>query len=525
MSRRQNAKFVIAGEKGTYTNLQSPDSPGFSLFGSPGCGSTITDNDLKTKVGYVSGPNKKRTDVDKTTTCLDEINKGNTNVNCVITSDAFEDRLYYNTECGLNAVQDSNRDEIYCPNGYSSVGFVYEYNSASSNNNYKICKRDAPASDLDCCYDKDQSTDINKCKDGFMYGTSDCNIRMRKHCDGTDNNIKDSKYCKTWCNDGNNNDINGCVDGYIKFCEKPENRTTDFCMGICRKAADTSRDKTSGSKNKELRTMCEKSMISFCKKDLKKSFDNNTDQSKFCRSFCINTNNPDIKAECDTMITNYCVTTGSDSNFCSCIKPTTGYSRYSSQLSVHCMDGNCMTYGYKTDIMNKFKCPECIQVATIMDNINSQINSNQTMVCNDKGVPEAVPKKPESPQTPTTPKKPESPQRPTTPSTNSTNEQNNTNQTGNNNTSTNLNNTGTKNTSTTIDKYTSSQGNIPPNSSTSNYIEKNFWDLSQIDNNILVPVLLFLFFFIVIIVLNIFGQNNKRPIRRMMPMYRNNPYY
>lgn len=511
----QNATFVIAGEKGTYTNFQ-PDNKSFSLFSfSQGCGNPISENDLETKVGYVSGPNKSRSKVDTTTTCLNEIKKGTKDINCVITSDDFEDRLYYDSNCGLNAIKDSNRDEIYCPNGYSSVGFVYEYNTASSNNNYKICKRDAPADQLDCCYDKDQSTDINKCEDGYMYGKPNCNIRMEYHCDGTDNNIKDSKYCKTWCNDGNGNDIRGCVDGYKNFCQKPENRTTDFCMGICRKAADTSRDNIYGSKNKELRNMCENSMISYCKSDLKKSFDdNNTDQSKNCRSFCINTTNPDIKAECDTMITNYCATNGPDSKFCGCIKPTTDYSKYSSQLSVHCMDGNCMTYGYKTDIMNKFKCPPCIQVASTMENINSTINLNQKMECNEKGIPIPTTTAPSTPSTPSTP---------TTPSTNSTNEQNNTNQTGNNNTSTNLNNTGTNNTSTSTDKSTSSQGNIPPNSSTTNYTEKNFWDLSQIDNNILIPVLIFFFFFIVIIVFTIFGQNKKRPYRPMMPMYR--PYY
>ena len=194
---KQNATWIIAGEKGTYTNFQPQNSKSIFNF-APGCGDPISETDLK-KAAYVSGPNKKRP-TGSWTTCIDELKKGTKDINCVIMSDDLEDRLYYGNKCNLNAKKDSSRNDIYCPSGYSSQGFIYEYNTSSSNNNYKICKRNAPSSDLDCCYDKNQQTDINTCKEGYTYGTGNCRARMRLHCDGTDDNIKNNK-CQTWCNE------------------------------------------------------------------------------------------------------------------------------------------------------------------------------------------------------------------------------------------------------------------------------------------------------------------------------------
>ena len=226
---------------------------------------------------------------------------------------------------------------------------------------------------------------------------------MRDHCN-TGNNIKDSDHCKKLCNDGNGNDVDGCVDGYKSFCAKPENRTTEFCMNVCAAAADTRKDLN--TRNSELRAMCNTSMISYCNTDINQSFGKGTDKSKFCKSYCNdNTRDTDSKASCDTMITNYCVSSGSDADFCRCINPPEDLKPYLTAPGVngiHCIDGTCKSLGYKTRSMENSKCPECIQTATAMNNENTKLNINQTMVCNVSGVPVAT-NKPSTPSTPGTP--------------------------------------------------------------------------------------------------------------------------
>ena len=482
---KQNAKWIIAGEKGTYTNFQSDNSRSIFSF-SKGCGDPISDANLK-EAASVAGENYRRPK-GSFTTCFDDLNKGKKGLNCVIMSTDFEDRLYYDSQCGLNAINDSDRNEIYCPNGYTSQGYIYEYNSSSSNNNYKICKRDSPSDNLDCCYDKDQSTDINTCEDGYTYGTQNCNIRMKLHCDGTDTNIKDSKYCKAWCNNGTGNDLNGCVDGYKKFCEKPENRTGEFCMDICRKAADKDKD-SQYNRNKELRAMCENSMISYCEKDIKKSFDANTTESKFCRPFCDDkTRDTDSKGKCDTMMTNYCVTSGADSNYCRCVNPPADIKKYLTTEGVngiHCIDGTCKSLGYKTRLMENSECPPCIQTATAINNDKSKINVNQQMVCNVDGIPVLTDK----PKTPDTPKKPDPP------------------------TSGGINGEGTEEKVTSSGEDTSKTSTIP-SSSDNKYSIKGFFDMVDENKFNTAMVFIALLAFVFMLLLLSPGNNNNRRVGR-----------
>jgi len=493
---RQNATWIIAGEKGSFTNAQSDTSRSIFSF-SPGCGNPISDADLK-KAASVSGENMDRPE-GNWTTCFDDLNKGKKDLNCVIMSDDLESKLFSSGQCNLNSIGDNDRDVIYCPDGYTSKGYIYEKNYGfKTNNNYKICKRDYDSGkQVDCCSDKNQSYDINKCEEGYTYGTSKCNIRMKLHCDGTDNNIKESDHCKKWCNDGNGNDLNGCVDGYKKFCDDPKNRTTDFCMEVCRKAADTSKDSIY-NRNKELRAMCERSMLSYCEKDPKKSFGPNTEESKFCKPFCEDKKRgTDSKGKCDTMITNYCVSEGADATYCRCINPPAEYDKYLKAPGVngiHCIDGTCKSKGYKTRMMEDSECPPCIQTATAMENVNSKFTVNQKMECNINGIPVAT-------------DKPTPPDLPTPPTSGGTKT------TSSGGTKTTSSGNGVVTSSEQTSKETTSSGTKTTSSGTKTTssgsdISQSFFD--NVDNTTFIVAMVILAFSILVFMYNFFGTSSRR---------------
>ena len=493
----QNATWIIAGEKGTATNKTDPEQPGWSvnLLSIDGrtqqqkCGKPITRSDLA-RAASVGGMNKDRPD-GGWTKCIDELERGNSNVDCVIMDGDFEDRLFHDSDCGLNAHKDTGRDaDIYCPDGYSQKGFIYEKNSWSSNNNYKICKRNQDYNKETCCWNKDQNTEHgNKCEEGYTYGTTACNDYMKNWCkDGT--RIKDEPKCVEYCNDGNGNDTNHCVDAYINYCSRHENRDNDFCKAVCTKAYATDRNK---GRNGALRDMCDSSAISYCKRDLKKSFDDGDDkESRFCRGFCEKKDiSDDAQTECESMVKGYCESAGPNVDYCRCVKPPdelAPFLRAQGTSGIHCVDGICKSKGFKTKTMKNDKCPACNVTASIYNNLSSRATINQKVICpsgkeNDTETP-PIPGTPNTPGTPTS------------------------GGSGDNGTLTTS--SGEENEETTSSGYTKSSGKSTSSGGTES--EKGFFD--SVDKTTFIIAMVFLGLAILVGLYALFGTSSRRKATR-----------
>ena len=300
-----------------------------------------------------------------------------------------------------------------CPNGYTDTKMYLQYNGSSSNDYFKICKRQVTLDNGDCC-DKPNSDDqLQKCPTNKYYSakfgrSSSCNDYMNAGCKDPNNlvgslctNINnngggDFSYCTEW------QGTNKCRSSINNYCK--DNITSEFCKSMCSTTTDPDiKNNCNNAKLNYCKTKNANSSIKFINDVLGLNYGddgtfNNIFNDKICRSFCTQGHGKlpaDLQGECDILAQKYCKNNntadikndiGSSGNqFCSCLYPLTNYSEYPG-LVPECNDATCTGKGYKTHSMldASVNCPQCVQIMQVGKITKSDVNLSQNLVCDPK---------------------------------------------------------------------------------------------------------------------------------------------